>query len=137
EKVRRMLPTTRGLQYRAVRYEDHMATVLTAADLIIGRAGGTTVADLAEVGVAGLLVPLPGSPRDHQTANAAALVRVGGAIAVPDEELTGDRLVAEVTPLIDDPDRLLAMGAAARTLAHPDAAERVADLVEDHARRSR
>lgn len=137
DRVKRMLPTTRGLQYRAVRYEDHMATVLTAADLVIGRAGGTTVAELAEVGVAGLLVPLPGSPRDHQTANAAALVRVGGAIAVPDEELTGDRLVAEVTPLIDDPARLVAMGDAARTLAHPDAAERVADLVEEHARRPR
>lgn len=137
DRVRRMLPTTKGLQYRAVRYEDHMATVLAAADLVIGRAGGTTVAELAEVGVAGLLVPLPGSPRDHQTANAAALVRVGGAIAVPDEELTGDRLVAEVTPLIDDPARLAAMGDAARTLAHPDAAERVADLVEEHARRPR
>lgn len=137
DRVRPMLPRTRGLQYRAVRYEDHMATVLAAADLVIGRAGGTTVAELAEVGVAGVLVPLPGSPRDHQTANAAALVRVGGAIAIPDEELTGDRLVVEVTPLIDDRGRLGAMGDAARTLAHPDAAERVADLVEEHARRPR
>ena len=137
DQVRRMLPITKGLQYRAVRYEDHMATVLAAADLFVGRAGGTTVAELAEVGVAGLLVPLPDSPRDHQTANAAALVRVGGAISVPDAQLTGDRLVAEVTPLIEDPARLVAMGAAARTLAHPDAAERVADLVEEHARRSR
>lgn len=137
DEIRRRPPSTRGLQYRAVRYEDHMATVLAAADLVVGRAGGTTVAELAEVGVAGLLVPLPGSPRDHQTANAAALVRVGGAIAVPDGELTGARLVAELGPLIDDPTRLAAMGAAARTLAHPDAAERVADLVEEHARRRR
>lgn len=135
DDVQRRLPRTDGLQYRAVRYEDHMETVLAAADLLIGRAGGTTVAELAEVGLAGLLVPLPGSPRDHQTANAAALVRVGGAILVPDDELDGARLVREVTPLVDDPDRLVAMGSAARTLAHSDAAERVADLVERHARR--
>lgn len=135
DDVQRRLPSTRGLQYRAVRYEDRMATVLAAADLLIGRAGGTTVAELAEVGLAGLLVPLPGSPRDHQTANAAALVRVGGAILVPDAELDGARLVREVTPLLDDPSRLAAMGAEAHSLAHPDAAERVADLVERHARR--
>lgn len=135
DDVQRRLPSTRGLQYRAVRYEDRMATVLAAADLVVGRAGGTTVAELAEVGVAGLLVPLPGSPRDHQTANAAALVRVGGAILVPDPELDGRRLVAEIAPLVDDPQRLVAMGDAARILAHPDAAERVADLVERHARR--
>lgn len=135
DDVQRRLPTTRGLKYRAVRYEDHMATVLAAADLVIARAGGTTVAELAETGVAGLLVPLPGSPRDHQTANAAALVRVGGALLVPDPELDGVRLVAEVTPLVDDPSRLIAMGTAARTLAHPDAADRVAELVERHARR--
>lgn len=135
DDVQRRLPTPRGLQYRAVRYEDHMETVLAAADLLIGRAGGTTVAELAEVGIASLLVPLPGSPRDHQTANAAALVRVGGAILVPDSELDGARLVREVTPLVDDPRRLVEMGEAAHSLAHSDAAERVADLVERHARR--
>ena len=137
QHVQSRLPRTRGLQYRAVRYEDRMASVLAAADLLIGRAGGTTVAELAEVGLGGLLVPLPGSPRDHQTANAAALVRVGGAILVPDAELDGERLVAEVTPLIDDPSRLRAMGEAAHTLAHPDAARTVAGLVETHARRRR
>lgn len=126
-----------GLAYQAVRYEDRMDLVLTAADLLIGRAGGTTVAELAEVGLASLLVPLPAAPRDHQTANAAALARVGAAILVSDAELTSARLVAEVTPLLDDPTRLAAMGAAARTLAHPDAADRVADLVEAHARRAR
>jgi UDP-N-acetylglucosamine:LPS N-acetylglucosamine transferase len=130
-------PPPGGLVYQAVRYEDRMDVVLTAADLLIGRAGGTTVAELAEVGLASLLVPLPAAPRDHQTANAAALARVGAAILVPDAELDADRLVAEVTPLLDDPDRLVAMGAAGRTLAHPDAADRVADLVEAHARRAR
>lgn len=125
-----------GLVYQAIRYEDHMDQVLAAADLLVGRAGGTTVAELAEVGLASLLVPLPIAPRDHQTANAGPLVRAGAAILVPDPELDPDRLVTELTPLLDDPQRLAAMGAAARTLAHPHAADRVADLVEAHARRA-
>lgn len=126
-----------GLCYQAVAYEDHMDRVLAAADLLVARSGGTTVAELAEVGLASLLVPFPEAPRDHQTANAGPLVRAGAAIMVPDAELDAERLAAEIEPLLDDPGRLAAMGAAARTLAHPDAADRVADLVEEHARRDR
>ena len=126
---------TGALVYQAVRYEDRMDLLLTAADLLVGRAGGTTVAELAEVGLPALLVPLPIAPRDHQTANAAALVRSGAAILVPDGELDGSRLVVELTPLLDQPERLAEMGAAAHSLARPDAADRVADLVEAHARR--
>jgi UDP-N-acetylglucosamine--N-acetylmuramyl-(pentapeptide) pyrophosphoryl-undecaprenol N-acetylglucosamine transferase len=137
ESVQDRLPATDGLQYLAVRYEDHMDTLLAAADLLIGRAGGTTVAELAEVGLPGVLVPLPQAPRDHQTANAAALVRAGAAVLIPDAELDGARLVREVQPLIDDPERLARMGAAAHTLARPDAAERVAELVEASARGDR
>ncbi|CAB4916736.1 unannotated protein [freshwater metagenome] len=136
ESVQDSLPEGDGLEYLAVRYEDHMDTVLAAADLLIGRAGGTTVAELAEVGVAGVLVPLPNAPRDHQTANAAALVRAGAAVLIPDADLDGDRLVAEVQPLLDDPSKLERMGTAAHTLAQPDAADAVAELVERHARRS-
>lgn len=136
ESVQDSLPEGDGLEYLAVRYEDHMDTVLAAADLLIGRSGGTTVAELAEVGVAGVLVPLPNAPRDHQTANAAALVRAGAAVLIPDADLDGDRLLAEVQPLLDDPSKLERMGTAAHTLAQPDAADAVAELVERHARRS-
>jgi undecaprenyldiphospho-muramoylpentapeptide beta-N-acetylglucosaminyltransferase len=126
-----------GLVYEQIPYEERMDLVLAAADLLIGRSGGTTVAELAEVGLGAVLVPLPIAPRDHQTANAAALVRVGAAILVPDDELTGRRLVCELLPLLDDPASLVAMGNAAATLAHPDAADRVAELVENHARGDR
>ena len=126
-----------GLVYEQIPYEERMDLVLAAADLLIGRSGGTTVAELAEVGLGAVLVPLPIAPRDHQTANAAALVRVGAAILVPDDELTGRRLVCELLPLLDDPVSLVAMGNAAATLAHPDAADRVAELVETHARGDR
>ncbi|MCX6510207.1 MAG: UDP-N-acetylglucosamine--N-acetylmuramyl-(pentapeptide) pyrophosphoryl-undecaprenol N-acetylglucosamine transferase [Actinobacteria bacterium] len=135
ESVQGRLPQTDGLEYVAVRYEDRMDTVLAAADLLIGRAGGTTVAELAEVGVAGVLIPLPQAPRDHQTANAAALVRAGAAVLIPDSELDAERLISEVEPLIDALGRLGRMGAAAHTLAQPHAADSVAELVERHARR--
>lgn len=137
--VRATTPTlpVGGLAYEQIPYEERMDLLLAAADLLIGRSGGTTVAELAEVGLGAVLVPLPSAPRDHQTANAAALVRVGAAILVPDDELTGRRLVTELLPLLDAPALLVAMGEAAATLAHPDAADRVAELVENHARADR
>ena len=121
--------------YRAVRYEDRMPDLLAAADVIVSRAGGSTFAELAQVGLASILVPLPIATRDHQTANAEVLVRAGAAVRVPDAEFDTDRLEAELDRLLADPGRLDAMAAAAHTLAHPDAAARVAALVEEHARR--
>ncbi len=124
-----------ALIYRRVRYEDRVDLLYAAADLFVGRAGGTTVAELATVGLGGVLVPLPIAPRDHQTANAQALVDAGAAVRVPDDQLDADRLEAELTPLVADPPILEAMAAAAHTLAHPDAARLVAALVDEHARR--
>jgi UDP-N-acetylglucosamine--N-acetylmuramyl-(pentapeptide) pyrophosphoryl-undecaprenol N-acetylglucosamine transferase len=124
-----------GLVYQAVRYEERMDLLLAAADLAVCRAGGTTVAELAEVGLPAVLVPLPGAPRDHQTANAGALARAGAAVVVGDDELDAGRLADLVESLASDPAALSSMGAAALGLARPDAADRVAILVEEHARR--
>jgi UDP-N-acetylglucosamine--N-acetylmuramyl-(pentapeptide) pyrophosphoryl-undecaprenol N-acetylglucosamine transferase len=118
-----------GLVYQAVQYEDRMAVLLAAADVVVSRAGGSTVGELAVVGLPAILVPLPIAPRDHQTANAEALVQVGGAVRVPDGELDVDRLEAELGPLVKDPERRAAMGAAARAVGLRDAAQRVGDLV--------
>ncbi|HEX2038751.1 MAG TPA: glycosyltransferase, partial [Acidimicrobiales bacterium] len=82
-----------------------------------------------------VLVPLPGAPGDHQTANAGALVQAGGAVLVPDGELTTERLAAELAPLVADRERLARMSEAARSCAVPDAANRVAMLLDRHARR--
>lgn len=119
-----------ALAYRAVRYEDDMARALAAADLVVGRAGATTVAELAAIGVPSLLVPLPIASADHQTANARALVEAGAAVLVPDAELDVERLVAEVGALVEPAATLSTMAEHARALGRPDAAERVADLVE-------
>lgn len=124
-----------GLVYQPIRYQDRMDLVLGAADLAVCRAGGTTVAELAVVGVPAVLVPLPIATRDHQTANAGPFVRSGAAVLIPDGELDVDRLVAEVEALVGDPSRLADMAVAARGLGRPDAAGAVADLVESTARR--
>ncbi len=133
------LPAGSGVDYRAVRYEDRMDLVLAAADLAVCRAGGTTVAELAVIGVPSVLVPLPIATRDHQTANAGPLVRAGAAVLVPDDELDADRLAVEVERLLDGPSAgadatLDDMASAARSLGRPDAAAAVASLLERHAR---
>jgi UDP-N-acetylglucosamine--N-acetylmuramyl-(pentapeptide) pyrophosphoryl-undecaprenol N-acetylglucosamine transferase len=113
-----------------VRYEDDMPGLYARAALAVCRAGATSVAELAAAGMPSVLVPLPGAPGDHQTRNAMALVDGGAAVLVPDAECTGERLAAEVGALLADPDRLEGMSRAARAMARPDAADRLADLVE-------
>jgi UDP-N-acetylglucosamine--N-acetylmuramyl-(pentapeptide) pyrophosphoryl-undecaprenol N-acetylglucosamine transferase len=123
-----------GLRYRVVPFEDKMPDFYNAADVCVVRAGAMTVAELLVSGVPAILVPLPGAPRDHQTRNAEALVDMGAAVLIPDHECTGRRLALELDALLADPGRLQAMCQAARENAHPDAAERVAELVDAHAR---
>lgn len=119
-----------GLCYSPVEYEDRMPTLLAAADVLVGRAGAGTVAELAAVGLASVLVPLPGAPGDHQTANAMVLVRAGGAVMLRDDECSDERLASELAELLADPSRLEAMDRAAAGLGRPDAADAVAAVVE-------
>ncbi|MCC5953591.1 MAG: undecaprenyldiphospho-muramoylpentapeptide beta-N-acetylglucosaminyltransferase [Acidimicrobiia bacterium] len=130
EELQADLPEVGELWYRLVPYEDHMERLLAAADIGISRAGGTTVAELAEVGLPAILVPLPIAPRDHQTANADALVEAGGAILLADGDCDGRELERLLAPLVDEPDRLRAMSRAAHSLARPAAAEDLAALVD-------
>ena len=123
-------PAPEGLWYRSVAYEAHMEVVLEAADLALCRSGGTTVAELAVVGVPAILVPLPIATRDHQRANAAALVDAGAATLVDDADVTADVVAEIVESWVADgslPDR----ARAARALGRPDAAAAVAELVEE------
>jgi UDP-N-acetylglucosamine--N-acetylmuramyl-(pentapeptide) pyrophosphoryl-undecaprenol N-acetylglucosamine transferase len=101
-----------------------MAATLVAADLVLGRAGSSTCAEVAAVGVASILVPYPYA-HGHQAANAAWLADQGAAVSVPDAQLTGERLRTEVAALRDDGARAR-IAAAARRLGRPDAARDVA-----------
>ena len=112
--------------YRLYAYIKPFADALAAADLVAARAGGS-VLELAAAGLPAILVPYPHATADHQTTNARYMERAGAAVVVPDAELDGPRLAREVAALLGAPDRLAAMGSAARAAARSDAAERIAE----------
>ena len=93
-------------------------SALVAADLVVARAGGS-VFELAQYGLPAVLVPYPHASADHQTANARWMAEAGAATILRDDELTPQRLRAEVDGLLADPDRLRAMATASRALARP------------------
>ena len=95
-----------ALDYQLVAYEEHMERLYADASVLVCRAGAVTVAELAATGTPAVLVPLPGAPDDHQTRNARALVEVDAGVLIPDGELDGSRLDAELTALWSDPARL-------------------------------
>ena len=122
-----------GLDLVRVAYENRMSSVYAAADLMVCRAGAMTVAELAAAGVPSVLVPLPGAPGDHQTANARVLEKVGAAVLLSDAACTPAGLAGVVEELLIDSDRLEAMGRAAKGVARPDAAQAGARVVEANA----
>jgi UDP-N-acetylglucosamine--N-acetylmuramyl-(pentapeptide) pyrophosphoryl-undecaprenol N-acetylglucosamine transferase len=122
------------LVYELVAYEPHMEDLLARATFAVCRSGAGTVAELTIAGVPAVLVPLPGSPSDHQMRNAQTLEQAGAAIVVPDEACDPKRLDGIVSELLVMPERLELMGEAAAKLARPDATARVADLVEEYAK---
>ena len=94
------------------------------------RAGAITVAELTSLAIPSVLVPLPGAPNDHQMKNALAVAAAGGARVLRDAECTGEAL-ALVLDEITDPATRLAMERGVRSLAHPHAAEAIAEVVLD------
>jgi UDP-N-acetylglucosamine--N-acetylmuramyl-(pentapeptide) pyrophosphoryl-undecaprenol N-acetylglucosamine transferase len=104
------------------------------ADLFIGRAGGSTVAELAASGLASILVPLPIAVNDEQGGNAQALADAGAAWVVRQPDFTSVALGERLATLLADPAALVQAGRAAANLARPDAADRLADLVLAHTR---
>ncbi|HSD23565.1 MAG TPA: undecaprenyldiphospho-muramoylpentapeptide beta-N-acetylglucosaminyltransferase [Solirubrobacterales bacterium] len=115
-------------RYRLIQYEPNLGDVLAAADLIVARAGGS-VMEIAAAGRPAILIPYPHATGDHQTANARWMAEGGAAVVIPDRELTPERLSAAIAELLSDEDRLRAMSIAARRVAKPDAAERIAHQV--------
>ena len=108
-----------------------VAARLAVAHLVIARSGASTVAELAIAGRPSILVPLPGAIDDHQTANARALVEARGASMIAQAEFSPDALRDRLAALLAAPDMLAHAAHAARTVARPDAAARLADVVEE------
>jgi len=106
-----------------------MATAYRDCDLMIGRAGATTIAELTAIGRPAVLIPFPFAADDHQTHNARYLVEHGAARLLQQKDTTGQQLAAVIAELAQDRTVLLAMASASRKLGKPDAAIRIAEAV--------
>jgi UDP-N-acetylglucosamine--N-acetylmuramyl-(pentapeptide) pyrophosphoryl-undecaprenol N-acetylglucosamine transferase len=115
-------------RYTLLEYEPNLADPLAASDLVLARAGGS-VFELAAAGRPAILVPYPYATAHHQHANAAWMADAGAADVIEDEALDAPELVRAVGDLLSDAPRLEAMAAASRSLARPDAAQRIADEI--------
>ena len=120
----------RGVEAETTAFIEDMPGAFAEADLIIARSGALTVGELAAAGKAALLIPFPAATDQHQLENARVLERAGGARVIEQAKLTPQGLVKEMADLLLRPERLTGMEQGARRLARLDAAERIADLVE-------
>jgi UDP-N-acetylglucosamine:LPS N-acetylglucosamine transferase len=128
------LPKSLPSNVMAYAYDDDLPNAMAASDLVVCRPGGSSVAEIALLGLPAVLVPLPNAPNDHQSRNAQYLVDSGLAVSVPDEEFDGQRFRDEIERMLtrfqseSDPD----LARRGRSVGYRDAAERVADLVMKH-----
>jgi len=120
-----------GVSGRVLPFIEDMPGALAQADLVVSRAGAAAVAELAAAGRAALLIPFPGATDQHQLVNARAMESAGAARVILQSELTPERLISEIRELLSDPLKLMRMERAAKSLARPEAAAHIADLVEE------
>ena len=114
-----------------VEFIDDMPAAFAEADLIVSRAGASTVGELCAAGRASILIPYPHAADDHQSRNAEALSAAGGAMVLSDADCDGMKLAELIGSILVLPERLEEMEFAARALARPDAARRAADVLEE------
>ena len=119
-----------GIEAEVAPFFRDMAQRLSAAHLVVGRSGASTCAELAVAALPSVLIPLKIATDDHQRLNAKALTDAGAAQVILEDELTVDHLASTLAAVLSDPQRLSTMSAAARSVAIPDAAQRLADLTE-------
>ena len=116
-----------GVRAEVLPFIMDMATRFAWADLLICRAGATTIAEITAGGKAAILIPFPYAVADHQRKNAEVLTRAGAAILIPECDLNGSSLAQAILELARDPLRLRQMAERARSLGHPQAAATIAD----------
>jgi UDP-N-acetylglucosamine--N-acetylmuramyl-(pentapeptide) pyrophosphoryl-undecaprenol N-acetylglucosamine transferase len=117
--------------YRPVQYLDAMGDAYAVADLVVCRAGASTLAEIALVGLPSILVPYPYAHADHQTHNARSVEEAGAARLLPDAQLSGERLFHEVARMWDEPGERQRMADASLRLARPDAAVAILAAVQE------
>jgi UDP-N-acetylglucosamine--N-acetylmuramyl-(pentapeptide) pyrophosphoryl-undecaprenol N-acetylglucosamine transferase len=116
-----------GLTVRVEPFITDMGGAYAAADLVVGRAGAMTCAEVTALGLPAILVPYPYAADDHQRRNAEVLTAAGAAETILDSDLTAERLAERLRALLGDPERRAAMGARAKDIGRADAARRVVD----------
>ncbi|MGL5174563.1 MAG: UDP-N-acetylglucosamine--N-acetylmuramyl-(pentapeptide) pyrophosphoryl-undecaprenol N-acetylglucosamine transferase, partial [Olsenella sp.] len=120
-------------RWQVMPYISNMGEALAAADLVVSRAGASSIAEIAALAVPSLLVPYPFATADHQTTNAHYLVDAGAAVLVADADIDAPVFSEQLLSLVDDPERRALMRAAARGLGQDRAASALADQVESAA----
>jgi len=123
------------LRYQAHPYLDNLPLAFAAADLVICRGGGTTIAELTARGVPAIIIPWAGAANNEQYHNSRPLALAGGALLIREDELTPGRLGGEVRALLRDPQRLEKMSQASRALGRPEAADKIISLILELASR--
>jgi len=121
----------RGIPADVRAFIDDMPAEFSKADVVVSRAGATAVSEIAAAGKASILIPFPHATDQHQLENARVLERAGAARVIEQHELTPQRFLSELWNLLNHAERLTNMEQRARALARPDAAERIAELIED------
>jgi UDP-N-acetylglucosamine--N-acetylmuramyl-(pentapeptide) pyrophosphoryl-undecaprenol N-acetylglucosamine transferase len=125
-----------GFAARIYPFIQDMASAYAMADLVVSRAGASTIAELAALGKPSILVPYPYAANDHQRRNAEALARLGGARMILDQDLDGVSLARTIRELLEDPPAREKMGGSAKSMALPDADDQLASLAMKLAGRS-
>ena len=129
------LTETEQVRWHVMPYISNMGEALAAADLVVSRAGASSIAEIAATATPSLLIPYPHATADHQTTNARFLVDAGAAVLLPDDKIDDDAFERELLGLVDTPKRRQAMRENAAGLGQEKAAAALADRVEAAARR--
>ncbi len=134
ERSTQMLYTQNGIPSEVVKvraFLDDMPEFFGEATLVLCRSGASTVAELAAAGKPAVLVPFPAATDDHQLKNALSFAGQGAAVVIEERYVSADMLYKTILELLQNPERLARMSEAARAQAHPDAAARIADMLEE------
>jgi UDP-N-acetylglucosamine--N-acetylmuramyl-(pentapeptide) pyrophosphoryl-undecaprenol N-acetylglucosamine transferase len=117
-----------GVSAEVSAFIDDMPQAFARANLLVCRSGASTVAEVTAAGKPAIFVPFPRAADDHQRRNAEAIVEAGGALLIPESELTPKRLAETLVELLSNPQRLEEMSTKARAMAHKDAAAQLAEM---------
>lgn len=133
DEVRQGLALTdeEATRWKVLPYIDNMGEALAAADLVLSRAGASSIAEIAALAVPSMLIPYPQATADHQTTNARYLVDAGAAVLLKDDKIDTPEFSRDLLGLVDDPERRGRMRAAAHDLGQDRAASALADQVEN------